>query len=112
MRKPIPPYLSFAKALRTGLVGRIEDRKYLDWVKTLPCCGCDAQADDPHHLYSRGFKGMGTKVPDYWTIPLCRPCHDNLHRDVDRWEDVNGDQIEHVALTLLRALYEGKLRAD
>lgn len=110
--KIIPPYLSFAKALRTGLVGRIEDRKYLDWVKTLPCCGCDAPADDPHHLHGRGFKGMATKTPDYFTIPLCRTCHDNLHRDVTRWEDTNGDQIEHVALTLLRALYEGKLRAN
>lgn len=110
--KQIPPYMTFAKALRTGLVGRIEDRKYMDWVKTLPCCGCEAPADDPHHLYSRGYKGMGTKVPDYWVIPLCRQCHDNLHRDVERWEDNNGDQIEHIALTLLRALYEGKLRAD
>lgn len=110
--KPIPPYMTFAKALRTGLVGRIEDRKYLDWVKTLPCCGCHAPADDPHHMHSRGYKGMGTKVPDYWTIPLCRTCHDNLHRNVDSWEETNGEQIEHVALTMLRALYEGKLRAD
>jgi hypothetical protein len=112
MRKPVPPYLTFSQALRNGHLGRIEDRAYLDWVKTLPCCGCHAPADDPHHIYRSGYRGMGTKVPDYFTIPLCRPCHDNLHRDPDKWEEVNGEQIEHVALTLLRAIYDGQLRTN
>lgn len=112
MRKPIPPHLAFSQALSLGYTGRIEDRSYMDWVKTLRCCSCHAPADDPHHPHGVGFKGMGSKVPDYWVIPLCRNCHDALHHDVDGWEAVNGSQYQHAALTLLQAIYEGRMRFD
>jgi len=112
MSKPIPPYLPFRDAMSRGYVERIERRQYLNWVKGLRCCGCNAPADDPHHLYSRGFKGMGTKVPDFWTIPMCRPCHDELHHDVDAWEEKHGSQWEHIALTLLQAVREERLSFD
>jgi hypothetical protein len=108
--KPYPPHLTFEQALQRGFVGRIESRKYMDWVKTLPCVGCNSPADDPHHPYGVGFKGMGSKVPDYWVIPLCRNCHDNLHHDPLKWEDVNGEQIRHALMTLTQALYEGRLK--
>lgn len=112
MSKIIPAYMTFAEALRKGYIGRIEDRKYLQWVKTLRCVSCNTQADDPHHPHGVGFKGMGTKVPDYWCIPLCRNCHDALHHDVRAWEEVNGTQWEHAALTMLQAIYEGRLGHD
>lgn len=108
--KIIPPYLTFKDAMARGMVERIESREYMNWVKSLRCCSCNAPADDPHHPYGTGFKGMGTKVPDWWVIPLCRNCHDNLHHDVAAWEDVNGTQFEHVALTLLQALREERIR--
>lgn len=109
MNKPIPPHLNFEQALALGYAGRMEDRAYLNWVKTLPCCGCGDHSDDPHHIHSRGFKGMGTKVPDYMTMPLCRICHDELHRGVTDWEARNGEQIKHVTMTLMRAIHEGVL---
>ena len=108
--KPIPPHLTFEQALKRGYVGRIEDREYMNWVKTLKCVSCQAPADDPHHPYGAGFKGMGTKVPDVWVIPVCRNCHDALHHNVEGWEDVNGQQIHHALMTLTQAFYEGKLR--
>lgn len=108
--KIIPPYLTFKQALCGGHVGRMESRGYMDWVKSLRCCSCNAPADDPHHPYGTGYKGMGTKVPDWWVIPLCRVCHDELHHDVARWEDINGAQFEHVALTLLQAVREERLK--
>jgi hypothetical protein len=52
---------------------------------------------------------MGTKVPDWWVIPICRTCHDVLHHDVNAWEDQNGSQFEHVCLTFLQAIREGVL---
>lgn len=109
MSKVIPPYMSFQQALTSGYVGRIEDKSFTKWVKTLPCCACGDKADDPHHPHGAGFKGMGTKVPDYWCIPLCRTCHDELHHDVHRWEDVNGTQFQHTALTLLQAIHQGRM---
>lgn len=104
-----PMHMSFARALRTGHLGKIEDRRYLDWVKRLPCSACDAPADDPHHLWGRGYNSHGSRAPDYFSIPLCRTCHDQLHRDVAAWESQHGTQIEHVALTLLMAIVEGVL---
>jgi len=105
----IPAGMSFRQALRAGYLGKLQDRRYLDWVKGLPCCACHAPADDPHHLWSRGYNAHGSRSPDYWAIPLCRTCHDALHRDVNGWEERHGAQIEHVALTLLQAVAEGKL---
>lgn len=107
--KPIPPYLSFREALVRGYVERIESREYLRWVKSLRCVGCNAPADDPHHAHGAGFKGMGTKVPDFWCIPLCRSCHDELHHDVAAWEQTHGSQFEHICLTLLQAIREERL---
>lgn len=107
--KIIPPHLTFRAALSRGYVERMESRPYMDWVKGLSCCSCSAPADDPHHPHGAGYKGMGTKVPDWWVIPICRGCHDELHHDVTAWEDKHGPQFEHVALTLLQALREGKV---
>jgi hypothetical protein len=111
MRKPIPPFLTFSQALSRGYVERMEDRAYMDWVKQLKCVSCHAPADDPHHPYGTQYKGMGTKVPDYWVIPVCRNCHDALHHNVAGWEEANGTQYQHALLTLTQALYEGVIRA-
>lgn len=105
-RNIIPPGMSFRQAMLAGYVGRIESRRYMNWVKTLPCCSCGAPADDPHHIVDVGFKGMGTKVPDYWAIPVCRHCHDALHADVQAWEASKGSQFEHALLTLTQAIHE------
>lgn len=73
---------------------RAEDSKYTRWVKTRPCCGCGARSDDPHHIIGHGQGGMGTKAHDFFTIPLCRQCHDALHDDVAAWEAEHGSQVE------------------
>lgn len=112
MKKPIPFGMTFPRALALGYTGRIEDRAYMDWVKTLPCVSCERPADDPHHPTGIGMKGMGSKVPDYFVIPLCRNCHDALHHNVSGWEEVNGEQIWHAAMTLLQAIYEGRMSFD
>jgi hypothetical protein len=109
MTKVIPPYLTFKQALTNGYVERMESPVYTRWVKTLRCVSCNAPADDPHHPHGSGFKGMGTKVPDWWVIPICRTCHDVLHHDVHAWEEEHGSQLEHTALTLLQAIREGVL---
>lgn len=110
MSKPIPPHLTFGQALQRGFVGRMEHRGYMDWVKGLTCVGCNRPADDPHHPTGQGFRGMGTKVPDYWVIPLCRQCHDSLHHDPERWESANNEQTLHALMTLTQAIHEGRLR--
>lgn len=66
--------------------------KYTRWVKSQPCVCCGQQADDPHHLIGPGFGGTATKTHDLFTIPLCRKHHDELHRDVRKWEAEYGTQ--------------------
>lgn len=73
---------------------RAEDSKYTRWVKTRPCCGCGERSDDPHHIIGHGQGGMATKAHDFFTIPLCRKCHDALHKDVAGWEAEHGSQVE------------------
>lgn len=107
-----PSYMTFKQALSNGALGRIECKAYTKWVKLLPCSVCNQEGCDPHHPHGAGFKGMGTKVPDWWVIPLCRTCHDELHHDVRAWEEANGSQYEHVALTLLQAIREERLILD
>lgn len=86
---------------------RYENTQYTQWVKRQPCCACGNGSDDPHHITGNGFGGMATKAHDLFVIPLCRGCHDSLHKDVAAWEAEHGTQ-EHLLLTTLdRALAMG-----
>ena len=104
----IRPYgMPFIEALRLGYLGRIEDRKYLDWVKTLPCVCCGQTGVDPSHFNGMNLSGGATKSPDYFAIPLCRLHHDLLHHDKQYFEETYGDQSYWAMLTLLQAIIEG-----
>jgi len=83
--------------------------KYTKWVKSQPCCGCGNSSDDPHHIIGHGQGGMGTKAHDLFTIPLCRQCHDALHRDVSRWESEHGSQVELLFQFLDRSIAVGAI---
>lgn len=59
-----------------------QDEAHLDWIRTLPCCICESDGSDPHHLLSiKDARGMAMKSQDWWTVPLCRRCHDRLHKE-------------------------------
>lgn len=100
----------FRHQLKRGHIGRIENPEYLKWVKTLPCVVTEMPADDPHHLIGHGYGSTGSKASDYWTIPVTRIEHNLIHNAFGLWEQAQGSQFEHVALTLLQAIHEGKLR--
>lgn len=50
---------------------RLEDEKYLAYIRTLPCKVC-GQAAEPHHTEGGGTALIGS---DYQAIPLCRDHH-------------------------------------
>lgn len=102
---PESPETHFARPKRR----RWQDVDYLKWVKTQPCAGCNHQADDAHHLIGHGQGGVGTKAHDSFTIPLCRICHDQLHRDPRAFEQKHGSQLEMMKNTLDRAFALGVL---
>lgn len=55
----------------------LRDKKYLEWVRTLPCIVCQSTPAVPHH---EGVRGMGLKASDRDTLPLCHKHHDERHR--------------------------------
>lgn len=83
------------------------NEQYTRWVKSQPCEGCGNQADDPHHIIGYGQGGMGTKAHDLFVIPLCRRCHDELHRDMRTFEQEHDTQPEMLLRVLDRALAIG-----
>ena len=81
-------------------------KKYLAWVRQQPCIRCGAEAE-PHHLKGIGnMGGVGQKAPDWATMPLCRRCHDDMHRDSSGWEY----QWEMIVRTVGNAISEGVLK--
>ena len=50
--------------------GRSE--KYLDYIRSRPCCVCQARPAEPHHT-ARG--GTSVKGSDFSAIPMCRGHH-------------------------------------
>jgi hypothetical protein len=67
---------------------RWQNRKYLDWIATLPCanCGLEDETIVPHHAINIsaiagrvGNKGLGLKSNDWLAMPLCHGCHSALH---------------------------------
>lgn len=92
--------------------------KYLKWVRTQPCCMCDELPNSPgerieaHHLIGvGGWNGMGTKAPDWATMPLCKSdftnvCHDEMNQSSKHWDE----QWEMIARTLGKAIDEGILK--
>jgi len=52
---------------------REQDKKYLEYIRSLPCVVCDMPGE-PHHVVSR--KAYGS---DYKAIPLSREYHSECH---------------------------------
>ncbi len=67
---------------------RQRDRQHLRFVAKQPCLVCGRQPCDPHHLRFAQARGLGAKVSDEFTVPLCRAHHRDLHRagkELDWW---------------------------
>ncbi len=79
-------------------------RPYLDYIKTLPCCDCQRQGQDPHHLMVKGASGVGMTTPDIAAIPLCRICHNMIQPHAKDYP-----QLLWLIQTLNRALIDGVL---
>jgi len=89
-------------------VHRLKSKKYLNFVRTLPCVITGQYGVDAHHMIGHGQGGMGLKASDYFAFPLCRELHDELHRHGwVLWEQEHGSQWSYVAQTLHHAIEQG-----
>lgn len=82
-----------ASLMKIPKLKRWENQKYLQWVKSRPCCVCQKPADDAHHIIGYGYGGIGVKAHDLFCIPLCRGHHSKLHNDTKAWEVKHGSQL-------------------
>ena len=56
------------------------DPDYLERVRKLPCVSCGYPPPSVAHHVSGMARGVGQKISDYDTIPLCQnPCHITSH---------------------------------
>jgi hypothetical protein len=82
----VPPALGSTSVLEfedydiTPKPRRRRDKRHLRFVSTQPCSICGRQPSDPHHLRFAQPRGLGIKVSDEFTVPLCRSHHRELHR--------------------------------
>jgi hypothetical protein len=77
-----PRSLAIPKPLRQ------RDRHHLRFVAQQPCLLCGREPCDPHHLKFAQDRGLGQKVSDEFTVPLCRAHHRELHhagKERDWW---------------------------
>jgi len=99
--------MTFEQQLKSGLLGRIEDKKYLKFVRSLDCCVCEYPQTSPHHLIGKkGYGGKGTKAPDYLTFPLYSYYHtggEGIHQiGAKEWEKKYGSQWDFIVQTQMK----------
>lgn len=92
MAHRIVPEGGWQSRLKPGRTPRVKNDRHRQFIKTLPCICClverlaEIQADDPMHirsgsdLHGKEEAGGGQTSDDRWTLPGCRPHHDEQHR--------------------------------
>jgi hypothetical protein len=94
--------------LTFGEPRRLRDKAHLQFVTSQPCLVCGRSPADAHHLKFTQPRGMGLKVSDEFTVPLCRVHHRELHsagNEIVWWE---GRSIDPVSTS--RALWSSTRR--
>lgn len=94
-------------------------RKYLEYVRTLPCCvtGYAGEGVQAHHI--KGYRwltgsSMAKKSSDLTCIPLRHDLHNELHNIGWRSfeEKHNMTQLEAMVETILQAEKDGILKSS
>ena len=86
------------------------DKKYLDYIRSLPCCVCEAFGEPQlspttaHHTIHDRFSGA--KRSDREAIPLCDGHHQGLwdssklaiHKEPKKWQEQYGKDYSFIKL--------------
>ncbi len=62
---------------------RIRDKAHLSFVASQPCLVSGRRPAQAHHIRFAQPRGLGLKVSDEFTVPLCNGHHDSLHQTGD-----------------------------
>jgi ERF superfamily len=75
---------------------RLRDKVHLRFVAKQSCLICERLPCDAHHLRFAQGRGLGLKVSDEFTVPLCRGHHREVHRagnEARWWENAGIDAM-------------------
>ena len=81
---------------------RLRDKRHRQFVAAQACIVCGGKPSDAHHLRFAQPRGLGLKVSDEFTVPLCRTHHRDLHRTANEmgWWAQFGIQPKSIAYKL------------
>ena len=92
---------------------RIRCKEHLRYVASQPCVICGRSPSHAHHVRHAQPRGLGLKVSDEFTVPLCAIHHDEIHRtarEKEWWQERNIDPLA-VAAALWRESRERSTEA-
>ena len=94
--------LDFETYAVTPKTRRRRDKRHRAFVAAQACLICGGQPSDAHHLRFAQPRGLGLKVSDEFTVPLCRMHHRELHGTPNemRWWGQFGIQPLSIAYKL------------
>ncbi len=82
--------------LAFGEVKRIRSKEHLKFVALQPCLICGRAPSHAHHVRFAQPKGIGLKVSDEFTVPLCAIHHQENHatgNEKQWWQERNLDPL-------------------
>ncbi len=72
-------------------------KRYLEYIRSQPCCICQATPAEPHHTVGGGTALKGS---DFAAIPMCRKHHREVEdRGVETFQRENHISISTVVAT-------------
>ena len=83
--------------LTIGEPKRIRCKEHLRFVASQPCLACGRTPSHAHHLRHAQPRGLGLKVSDEFTVPLCATHHQHLHnttKEREWWQERNIDPLK------------------
>ncbi|MGB6910013.1 MAG: Rad52/Rad22 family DNA repair protein [Methyloceanibacter sp.] len=101
-------------ALTFGEPKRIRSKEHLRFVAQQCCLICGRAPSHAHHVRFAQPRGLGLKVSDEFTVPLCATCHHQNHSTGDErrwWQERNIDPLK-VAEELWQKSHEQSCSAD
>jgi len=101
---PVAQRIIDKSALAISEPKRIRCKEHLRYVASQPCVICGRSPSHAHHVRYAQRRGLGIKVSDVFTVPLCATHHQQLHnttKEREWWQARKIDPLV-IASTLWR----------
>jgi hypothetical protein len=82
--------------LTFGELKRIRSKEHLRFVAQQPCLVCGRSPSHAHRIRYAQPRGLGLKLSDEFTVPLCAIHHHQIHttgKEREWWEECNVDSL-------------------